>query len=153
MEFASHDDIYVYVHMYIHMSSTGQYSIYCKHHLFMQIYICQKWDHITHKDFQPVPTPAPSVSVNIPLDYREWLRVFPCKESQDFSPGPLSDFFPTGNLNLTLETQSTHAHAYTRAHTHKHTKEPGPAHCRRGRQLSPQLTLRSKRILIADLFP
>ena len=113
MEFASHDDIYVYVHMYIHMSSTGQYSIYCKHHLFMQIYICQKWDHITNKDFQPVPTPAPSVSVNIPLDYREWLRVFPCKESQDFSPGPLSDFFPTGNLNLTLETQSTHAHAYT----------------------------------------
>ena len=48
-------------------------------------------------------------------------EIFPCKKSQDFSPGPLSDFFPTGNLNLALETQSTHAHAYTHTRVHTHT--------------------------------
>ena len=53
MEFASHDDIYVYVciHMCIPMPSIGLYYSYCKHHLFMQICISQKWDHITHTDF------------------------------------------------------------------------------------------------------
>ena len=84
-------------------------------------------------------------------------EVFPCKKSQNFSPGPLSDFFPTGNLNLALETQSIHAHTHTharaRAHAHTHIQEPVPAHCRHGRQLSLQLTVRSKLILVPDLFP
>lgn len=81
----------------------------------------------------------------------------PLQKSQNFHQS-LSDFFPTGNLNLALETQSIHAHTQPHFYIHAlrtctHTREPVPAHCRHGRQLSPQLTVRSKLILVPDLFP
>lgn len=78
------------------------------------------------------------VSVNkCRSDYCKWFSVFPCMDSQGFSPSPLSASFPRGHI-------WTHIHTYTTRHART---------VFRGGQLARHWAGQSNPVPVPDNFP